>query len=187
MFLLQLYNFLICFILYPCHILIPQHHPLSPPPLTPGSPQHPPPPPPPLCVCLQYKHPRSTKRVIRSDNPITSVFPVTSQKCDFGAEHRCRSFATLAGKHIQTFYIHVYIPASCEKFPHSSQLNFWSTESIFNQFSVFFWKYWMLFASDCNLNTLGQWKESLGQTSQSLCSSFSGRTNATSALSLRVA
>jgi hypothetical protein len=28
-------------------------------------------------------------------------------------------------------------PASCEKFPHSSQLNFWSTESIFNQFSVF--------------------------------------------------
>jgi hypothetical protein len=30
------------------------------------------------------------------------------------------------------------VPASCEKFPHSSQLNFWSTESIFNQFSVFF-------------------------------------------------
>jgi hypothetical protein len=29
------------------------------------------------------------------------------------------------------------IPASCEKFPHSSQLYFWSTESIFNQFSVF--------------------------------------------------
>jgi hypothetical protein len=27
--------------------------------------------------------------------------------------------------------------ASCVKFPHSSQLNFWSTESIFNQFSVF--------------------------------------------------
>jgi hypothetical protein len=29
------------------------------------------------------------------------------------------------------------IPASYEKFPHSSQLNFWFTESIFNQFSVF--------------------------------------------------
>jgi hypothetical protein len=29
------------------------------------------------------------------------------------------------------------VPASCEKFPHSSQLNFWSTESIFNQFSMF--------------------------------------------------
>jgi hypothetical protein len=29
------------------------------------------------------------------------------------------------------------VPASCDKFPHSSQLNFWSTESIFNQFSVF--------------------------------------------------
>jgi hypothetical protein len=29
------------------------------------------------------------------------------------------------------------VPASCEKFPHCSQLNFWSTESIFNQFSVF--------------------------------------------------
>jgi hypothetical protein len=29
------------------------------------------------------------------------------------------------------------VPASCEKFPHSSQLNFRSTELIFNQFSVF--------------------------------------------------
>jgi hypothetical protein len=29
------------------------------------------------------------------------------------------------------------VPASCKKFPHPSQLNFWSTESIFNQFSVF--------------------------------------------------
>jgi hypothetical protein len=47
------------------------------------------------------------------------------------------------------------IPASCEKFPHSSQLNFWSTESIFNPFSFFF-KHWMLFASFCNINTPGQ-------------------------------
>jgi hypothetical protein len=51
-----------------------------------------------LCVCLKYKHPRSIKRVIRSDKSITSVFPVKSQKCDFGAEHRCRLFATSAGK-----------------------------------------------------------------------------------------
>jgi hypothetical protein len=43
----------------------------------------------------------------------------------------------------------------------------------------------MLFASVCNINTPGQLKESLGQTSQSLGSSFSGRTNATTALSLR--
>jgi hypothetical protein len=47
---------------------------------------------------LQYEHPRSIKRVIRSDKPITSVFPVKSQKCDFGAEPRCRLFATSAGK-----------------------------------------------------------------------------------------
>jgi hypothetical protein len=31
---------------------------------------------------LQYKHPRSIKRTIRSDKPITSVFPVS----DFDAE-----------------------------------------------------------------------------------------------------
>jgi hypothetical protein len=75
------------------------------------------------------------------------------------------------------------VPASCEKFPHSSQLNFWSTESIFNQFSVFV----KTLNALCNINTSGQWKESLGQTSQSLCSCFSGRTNATPALSLGVA
>jgi hypothetical protein len=51
-----------------------------------------------LCVCLQCKHPRSIKRFIRSDKPITSVFRVKSQKCDFGAEPRCRLFATSAGK-----------------------------------------------------------------------------------------
>jgi hypothetical protein len=49
------------------------------------------------------------------------------------------------------------VPESCEKFPHSSQLNFWSTESIFNQFSVFL-KHWMLFASVCNINTPRQWR-----------------------------
>jgi hypothetical protein len=51
-----------------------------------------------LCVCLQYKHPRSIKRVIRSDKPITSVFPVKSKKCDFGAEPRCGFIAISAGK-----------------------------------------------------------------------------------------
>jgi hypothetical protein len=51
-----------------------------------------------LCVYLQYKHHRSMKRVIRSDKPITSVFPVKSQKCDFGAEPRCRLIVTSAGK-----------------------------------------------------------------------------------------
>jgi hypothetical protein len=53
-----------------------------------------------LCVCLHYKHPRSMKRVIRSDKQITSVFHVKSQKCDFGAEPRCRLFATSAGKEL---------------------------------------------------------------------------------------
>jgi hypothetical protein len=38
------------------------------------------------------------KRVIKSDKPITSVFHVKLQKCDFGVEPRCRLFATLAGK-----------------------------------------------------------------------------------------
>jgi hypothetical protein len=51
-----------------------------------------------LCACLQYKHTRSIIRVIRSDKPITSVFPVKSQKCDSGAEPTCRLFATSAGK-----------------------------------------------------------------------------------------
>jgi hypothetical protein len=64
------------------------------------------------------------------------------------------------------------------------------TFDLLNRFSISlasFWKHWILFASVCNINTPGQWKESLGQTSQSLFSSFSGRTNATSALSLGVA
>jgi hypothetical protein len=78
------------------------------------------------------------------------------------------------------------VPASCEKFPHSSQLNFWSTESIFNQFSVFL-KILNALCVCLQYKHPNQWKESLGQTSQSLCSSFSGRTNATSALSLGVA
>jgi hypothetical protein len=58
-----------------------------------------------LCVCLQYKHPRSIKRVIRSGKPMTLVFPVKSQKCDFGAESRCRLFATSAGKGLKQTYL----------------------------------------------------------------------------------
>jgi hypothetical protein len=66
-----------------------------------------------LCVCLQYKHPRSIERVIRSDKPITSVFPVKSQKCDFGAEPSCRLFATSAGKGLILFTIEfVYLTCS---------------------------------------------------------------------------
>jgi hypothetical protein len=78
------------------------------------------------------------------------------------------------------------VPASCEKF---HTLVNWAFD-LLNRFSISLaclWKHWMLFASVCNINTSGQRKESLGQTSQSLCSSISGRTNATSALSLGVA
>jgi hypothetical protein len=39
-----------------------------------------------LCVCLQYKHPRSMERVIRSDKPVTLLLLFWSHKCDFGSE-----------------------------------------------------------------------------------------------------
>jgi hypothetical protein len=51
-----------------------------------------------LCVCLQYKHPRSIKRVIRSDKPVTLLLLLWSHKCDFGAEPRSRIIATSAVK-----------------------------------------------------------------------------------------
>jgi hypothetical protein len=51
-----------------------------------------------LCVCLQYKHPRSMKRVIRSDKPVTLLVLLWSHKCDFGAEPRSRIIATSAVK-----------------------------------------------------------------------------------------
>jgi hypothetical protein len=78
------------------------------------------------------------------------------------------------------------VPASCEKFPLSSQLNFWTTESIFNQFSVFL-KTLNALCVCLQYKHPRSMKESLGQTSQSLRSTFSGRTNATSVLSLGVA
>jgi hypothetical protein len=51
-----------------------------------------------LFVCLQYKHPRSMKRVIRSDNPVTLLLLLWSHKCDIGAEPRSCIFATSAVK-----------------------------------------------------------------------------------------
>jgi hypothetical protein len=51
-----------------------------------------------LCACLQYKHPRSIKRVIRSDKPVTLLLLLWSHKCDFGAEPRSRIIATSAVK-----------------------------------------------------------------------------------------
>jgi hypothetical protein len=47
---------------------------------------------------LQYKHPRSVKRVIRSDKPVTLLLLLWSHKCDFGAEPRSRIIATSAVK-----------------------------------------------------------------------------------------
>jgi hypothetical protein len=55
-----------------------------------------------LCVCLQYKHPRSIKRVIRSDKPVTLLLLFWSHKCDFGAEPRSRIIATSAVKGLMT-------------------------------------------------------------------------------------
>jgi hypothetical protein len=51
-----------------------------------------------LCVCLQYKHPRSIKRVIRSDKPVTLLLLLWSHKCNFGTEPRSRIIATSAVK-----------------------------------------------------------------------------------------
>jgi hypothetical protein len=41
-----------------------------------------------------------------SDKPIPSAFPVKSQKYDFGAEPRCRLFATSAGKGLRKLLHH---------------------------------------------------------------------------------
>jgi hypothetical protein len=51
-----------------------------------------------LCVCLQYKHTSSMKRVIRSDKPITLLLLLWSHKCDIGAESRSRIIVTSAVK-----------------------------------------------------------------------------------------
>jgi hypothetical protein len=46
-----------------------------------------------LWVCLQYKHLRSMKRVIRSDKPVPLLLLLWSHKCDFGVEPRSNVFA----------------------------------------------------------------------------------------------
>jgi hypothetical protein len=51
-----------------------------------------------VCKCLQYKHPRSIKKVIRSDKPVTLLLLLWSHKCDFDAEPRSRIIATSAVK-----------------------------------------------------------------------------------------
>jgi hypothetical protein len=53
-----------------------------------------------LCVCLQYKHPRSMKRVIRPDKPVTLLLLLWSHKCDFSAEPRSRIIVTSAVKEL---------------------------------------------------------------------------------------
>jgi hypothetical protein len=61
-----------------------------------------------LCVWLQYKHPRSVERVIRSDKPVTLILLFWSHKCDFGAEPRSRIIATSAVKGLKVSWF-----ASC--------------------------------------------------------------------------
>jgi hypothetical protein len=58
-----------------------------------------------LCVCLQYKHHRSMKRVIRSDKPVTLLLLLWSHKRDIGAEPRSRIIATSAVKGLNTLGI----------------------------------------------------------------------------------
>jgi hypothetical protein len=55
-----------------------------------------------LCVCLQYKRPRSMKRVIRSDKIVTLLLLFWSHKCDLSAEPRSRIIATSAVKGLKS-------------------------------------------------------------------------------------
>jgi hypothetical protein len=56
---------------------------------------------------LQYKHPRSVERVIRSDKPVTLLLLLWSPKCDFGAEPRSRIIATSAVKGLKSTYLQI--------------------------------------------------------------------------------
>jgi hypothetical protein len=60
-----------------------------------------------LCICPQYKHPRSMKRVIRSDKPVTLLLLFWSHKCNFGAEPRSRIIATSAVKGLMGFAMYL--------------------------------------------------------------------------------
>jgi hypothetical protein len=62
------------------------------------------------------------KRVIRSDKPITSVFPIKSQKWDFDAEPNCRLLETSAGKEL----------------PHSYPLHPWRAHPVYSVFVLTF-------------------------------------------------
>jgi hypothetical protein len=57
---------------------------------------------------LQYKHPRSIKRVIRSGKSVTLILLFWSHKCDFGAEPRSRIIATWAVKGLTTKKTHTF-------------------------------------------------------------------------------
>jgi hypothetical protein len=61
-----------------------------------------------LCICLQYKHPRSIKRVIRSDKPVTLLLLLWSHKCDFGAEPS-RIIATSAVKGLKMLSTFMFV------------------------------------------------------------------------------
>jgi hypothetical protein len=61
-----------------------------------------------LCICLQNKYPRSTKRVIRSDKPVTLFLLFWSHKCDFGGEPRSRKIATSAVKGLTSIQNHIW-------------------------------------------------------------------------------
>jgi hypothetical protein len=65
-----------------------------------------------LCVCLQYKHPRSIKKVIRSDKPVTLLLLFWSHNCDFGAEPLSLIIATSAVKGLNSLHP-VKLIASC--------------------------------------------------------------------------
>jgi hypothetical protein len=74
-----------------------------------------------LCVCLQYKHPRSIKRVIRSDKPVTLLlllwslvaqmrlrrWAYESHNCDFGSD-RVKQTAWLPVYHTNSIFTCVF-------------------------------------------------------------------------------
>jgi hypothetical protein len=55
---------------------------------------------------------RLMKRVIRSDKPITSVYPVKSQRCYFGAEPRCH-ICDIGRERVKSLNQHLKIQTFC--------------------------------------------------------------------------
>jgi hypothetical protein len=73
-----------------------------------------------LCVCLQYKHPRSIKRVIRSDKPVTLLLLLWLHKCDFGAvfeSHNCDFGSERVNAH--TPFVALLTTLSADRSPNS--------------------------------------------------------------------